>query len=72
MLVELVVGYSFSALVLVADAYHLLNDLVAFIIQLYADEVSSPFSNSGTQIPRFGEGFRFPTFKRSFRSSTKV
>ncbi|GAA5903005.1 uncharacterized protein JCM6883_002663 [Sporobolomyces salmoneus] len=39
MLVELVVGYSFSALVLVADAFHMLNDLVAFIVRLYADEI---------------------------------
>ncbi|GAA5854732.1 hypothetical protein JCM5353_004601 [Sporobolomyces roseus] len=39
MLVELVVGYTFNALVLVADAYHMLTDLVAFIVQLYADEI---------------------------------
>ncbi|GAA6062806.1 hypothetical protein JCM10212_006167 [Sporobolomyces blumeae] len=31
MLVELVIGYTFSALVLVADSYHMLNDLVAFL-----------------------------------------
>ncbi|GAA5838220.1 hypothetical protein JCM3766R1_001864 [Sporobolomyces carnicolor] len=39
MLVELFVGYSFSALVLVADAYHMLSDLVALVVQLYADEI---------------------------------
>ncbi|GAA5931053.1 uncharacterized protein JCM15063_002531 [Sporobolomyces koalae] len=41
MLVELVVGYTFNALVLIADSFHMLNDIVAYIVQLYADEIGA-------------------------------
>ncbi|GAA5885903.1 hypothetical protein JCM16303_000101 [Sporobolomyces ruberrimus] len=57
MLVELVVGYSFSALVLVADAYHMLNDLVAFIVQLYADEIGGMKRESSKDDSGFTYGF---------------
>ncbi|KAM0786040.1 hypothetical protein ACM66B_006853 [Microbotryomycetes sp. NB124-2] len=39
MLVEIVVGYQFQVLSLVADSYHMLSDLAAFIVQLYAREL---------------------------------
>ncbi|GAA5955770.1 hypothetical protein JCM3765_001847 [Sporobolomyces pararoseus] len=62
MLVELVVGYSFSALVLVADALHMLNDLVALIVQLYADELGGLEREGSKQDTGFTYGFARTAF----------
>ncbi|GAA5989851.1 hypothetical protein JCM10908_002349 [Rhodotorula pacifica] len=39
MLAEIVVGYQFNVLSLVADSYHMMNDLASFILQLYARQL---------------------------------
>ncbi|GAA6039988.1 hypothetical protein JCM8097_002653 [Rhodosporidiobolus ruineniae] len=57
MLAELVIGYQFNVLSLVADSYHMMNDMAAFIVQLYANEIGEldrPHSKSTTA---FSYGF---------------
>ncbi|KAM0753726.1 cation efflux protein [Meredithblackwellia eburnea MCA 4105] len=40
MLTELVVGYKFNALTLQVDAFHMLNDIVTWIIALYGEKLA--------------------------------
>ncbi|GAA5907390.1 hypothetical protein JCM5296_002182 [Sporobolomyces johnsonii] len=57
MLAEIVIGYQFNALSLVADSFHMLNDLVAFIVQLYADEIGALKREHARDDTGFSYGF---------------
>ncbi|GJN93935.1 hypothetical protein Rhopal_006994-T1 [Rhodotorula paludigena] len=41
MLMQVVVGYTFNVLSLVAESYHMMNDVAAFVVQLYAKELAN-------------------------------
>ncbi|GAA5945727.1 hypothetical protein JCM1841_003811 [Sporobolomyces salmonicolor] len=56
-LVEIVIDYQFNALFLIADSFHMLNDIVAFAVQLYADEVGALKREHGKDDTGFSYGF---------------
>ncbi|XP_070712376.1 uncharacterized protein, partial [Pempheris klunzingeri] len=51
-LVELAVGYAYRSLVLQADAYHMLSDVVSLVIGFFANRVS--INSKGIVINTFG------------------
>ncbi|GAA6005440.1 hypothetical protein JCM10207_002982 [Rhodosporidiobolus poonsookiae] len=57
MLVQLVVGYQFNVLSLVAESYHMLNDVVAFVVQLYAYELGQLKREHSLETTAFSYGF---------------
>ncbi|GAA5827680.1 hypothetical protein JCM11251_001784 [Rhodosporidiobolus azoricus] len=57
MLAELVIGYQFHVLSLVADSYHMMNDVVAFVVQLYADNLGNLERKHGREGTAFSFGF---------------
>ncbi|BGP19983.1 Zinc resistance conferring protein [Rhodosporidiobolus nylandii] len=57
MLAELVIGYQFSVLSLVADSYHMMNDVAAFVVQLYADELGNLERSHAKETTAFSFGF---------------
>ncbi|GEM11514.1 zinc transporter 1 [Rhodotorula toruloides] len=54
---EIVVGYQLQVMSLVADSYHMMNDLAAFVVQLYADELANVDRTHGTETTAFSFGF---------------
>ncbi|THH02173.1 hypothetical protein EW026_g677 [Hermanssonia centrifuga] len=40
--VELIVGYAVGSLALVADSFHMLNDVMSLVVALYAIKVCTP------------------------------
>ncbi|GAA5905546.1 hypothetical protein JCM6882_004782 [Rhodosporidiobolus microsporus] len=57
MLAELIIGYQFHVLSLVADSYHMMNDVVAFVVQLYADNIGNLERKHGKETTAFSYGF---------------
>ncbi|ORY86052.1 cation efflux family-domain-containing protein [Leucosporidium creatinivorum] len=57
MLAEIIIGYQFNALSLVADSYHMLNDIAAFIVQLYATELGELRRERTRSVSGFTYGF---------------
>ncbi|GAA5858692.1 hypothetical protein JCM8547_001426 [Rhodosporidiobolus lusitaniae] len=57
MLAELVIGYQFSVLSLVADSYHMMNDVAAFVVQLYADKLGGLERAHDKETTAFSFGF---------------
>jgi zinc transporter 1 len=45
---ELVVGYAVHSLALVADSFHMLNDVISLLVGLWAVKVASQRTNSKT------------------------
>ncbi|KDR73836.1 hypothetical protein GALMADRAFT_227607 [Galerina marginata CBS 339.88] len=53
-LIELIIGYAVGSLALVADSFHMLNDIISLIIALYAIKLTSgPHTND----PRYSYGW---------------
>ncbi|GAA5973524.1 hypothetical protein JCM11641_007098 [Rhodosporidiobolus odoratus] len=57
MLAEIIIGYQFNVLSLVADSYHMMNDIAAFIVQLYADELGNLDRRHAKDSTAFSFGF---------------
>ncbi|KAK4330501.1 zinc transporter 1 [Rhodotorula toruloides] len=57
MVAEILVGYQLNVMSLVADSYHMMNDLAAFVVQLYADELANVDRSHGTETSAFSFGF---------------
>ncbi|BGP35278.1 Zinc resistance conferring protein [Rhodotorula toruloides] len=61
MVAEIVVGYQLNVMSLVADSYQqvssMMNDLAAFVVQLYADELANVDRSHGTEASAFSFGF---------------
>ncbi|BGP11286.1 Zinc resistance conferring protein [Rhodotorula toruloides] len=57
MVAEIVVGYQLNVMSLVADSYHMMNDLAAFVVQLYADELANVDRSQGNETSAFSFGF---------------
>jgi zinc transporter 1 len=48
-LIELIVGYAVGSLALVADSFHMLNDVMSLIVALYAIKLSAKDSTSDSR-----------------------
>ncbi|KAF8875078.1 cation efflux protein [Gymnopilus junonius] len=54
-LIELITGYAVGSLALIADSFHMLNDIISLVIALYAIKLTSGSSSSSD--PRYSYGW---------------
>ncbi|BGP51581.1 Zinc resistance conferring protein [Rhodotorula kratochvilovae] len=57
MLAQIVIGYNFNVMSLVAESYHMMNDVAAFVVQLYADELGNVDRPHARETTAFSFGF---------------
>ncbi|PPQ70360.1 hypothetical protein CVT26_013794 [Gymnopilus dilepis] len=55
-LIELITGYAVGSLALIADSFHMLNDIISLVIALYAIKLTSKNGGS-TSDPRYSYGW---------------
>ncbi|GAA6046763.1 hypothetical protein JCM3770_005630 [Rhodotorula araucariae] len=57
MLAQIVIGYNFHVMSLVAESYHMMNDVAAFVVQLYANELGNVERPHAREETSFSYGF---------------